>query len=226
MDYTFITTDTETASLEGGICEFALIETDVDFNEIRRVESLIDPERTINFSAMGTHHITPEMVWDKPTMAEYVEHYGNPFMRPNLIVCGHNVKFDCKVLGEYLPRDHKIIDTLKLSRQVYPDAEDHRLGTIRYQHGLEAGEAHRAMGDVVTCLNFLRHLCRELNTNALGLLERMAQPISPLNRMTFGKHRGDRICDLPSGYMKWCLNQDDFDPELQEVMRTLVSKGR
>lgn len=34
--------------------------------------------------------------------------------------------------------------------------------------------------------------------------------------MPFGKHEGEDIEDLPTGYIVWCLeNLDDLDPELE-----------
>jgi uncharacterized protein (DUF3820 family) len=38
-------------------------------------------------------------------------------------------------------------------------------------------------------------------------------------RMTFGKHYGKRVCDVPRNYLRWCLaNVVDLDPALRRAM--------
>lgn len=218
--------DTETASLDGGVCDIAIVTVDKDFNVLRQVESLIDPERRITFAAMGIHHITNEMVWESPTLAEFFEMHGNPFKRENPVVAGHNVKFDRRMVEGHLPEDVQSICTLKLARQLYPQADNHQLQTLRYTFGLEAGTSHRAMGDVITTLSLLRHIAAELNTDAIGLLERMPLPISMDNKMAFGKHRGAKLRDVPKSYASWVLNQEDFDADLKEAFEAHFFPGR
>lgn len=213
--------DTETASLEGNACDLAVVPVDVNFNVLDgAIESLIDPGVPISPSAMGVHHITNEMVYDAPTMKEFVELHGNPFDHPNLVVCGHRVDFDIKVVADLLPKNFRKICTLKLVRQLYPEAENHKLQTLRYMFGLKAGDAHRAMGDVITCLSLLQHIAKETHSDALDMIGWMSQPISMDLKMPFGKHQGDRLRDLPKGYVNWCIGQDGFDPELIHAFKT------
>jgi exodeoxyribonuclease X len=218
MEHRIIVLDTETASLEGGIVDIAMVEIDDNLNEIDRLESLIDPERPISFSAMGVHHITESMVASSPTIGEFIACNGNPFDHPNLIVVGHNIKFDLKVVSDLLPQVFQSIDTLRLARQVYPEAENHKLQTLRYMLDLEAGEPHRAMGDVITCLSLLRRVAKDSSiTGFQGLLDMMKQTISPDCKMPFGKHAGMKLRDVPSGWVGWYLGQPDNDPDLREA---------
>lgn len=221
----FLVADTETASLKGGVCDLAVVEIDKDFNVLHSVESLIDPECKISPSAMGIHHITNEMVWAAPTMDEFVAMNGNPFDHDDVVVIGHKIEFDINALKAVLPPKFRTICTLKLCRQLYPESENHQLQTMRYTFDLEAGESHRAMGDVITCLSLLRHISKDTGDDAFGLLARMSQPISIDMRMPFGKHRDERLRDLPSGYVTWCLKQDDFDPEIQAALRSHFRPG-
>lgn len=211
--------DTETASLEGGVCDLAIVTINNNFEVVREFESLIDPERPISPAAMGIHHITNEMVYDKPTLSEAMGLWGNPFKRENAIVGGHNVAFDIRMVSSVLPQMYGKVCTLKLARLVYPELENHQLQTIRYTFGLEAGPAHRAMGDVITCLSFLKHIAREKDTDLEGLFQLCRKPISLDTKITFGKHKGTRLRDLPTSYVHWLLgNADSLDPDIREAL--------
>ena len=38
--------------------------------------------------------------------------------------------------------------------------------------------------------------------------------------ITFGKHKGTAIQDLPTDYIQWLLRQDDLDPYLRKALET------
>lgn len=214
--------DTETAGFappsEGsGICDIAIANVDEDFGIYWKVESLIDPECSISPSAMGVHHITDEMVADQPTLSEFMEQYKYPLNEVN-VVMGHNVQFDIRFVRPFLPDAFQVIDTLKLARIVWPDAENHKLQTLRYAYNLDAGNAHRAMGDVITTISLARLLAEEVGTDARGLLQLMHAPLPLATRMQFGKHKGERLGDLPMQYVRWLLDKADIDPDLREAL--------
>lgn len=212
--------DTETASLEGGVCDLAIVTIDNDFNVVRQYESLIDPERKISPAAMGIHHITDAMVYDKPTLSEYMDMIGHPFDRGDLIVSGHNVQFDCRMVKAVLPQMYAKLCTLKLARLMYANGEvdNHQLQTLRYSFGLEAGPAHRAMGDVITCISFLKHATQVLNTDLQGVFAYVRKPLSLDTKLTFGKHKGTPLRDLPKSYIHWLLDLKDLDPDIREAL--------
>lgn len=218
MDQELFVLDTETASLEGGVCDIAIARLDADLNIIWQDESLIDPERPISPSASGIHHITDKMVWDKPTLSEYMTLKDHPLQTPNPILCGHNVQFDIRMLGEHTPLQHRRICTLKLARLLWPEAADHKLQTLRYTFDLDAGTAHRAMGDVLACVNLLRLVRREFGLDIDALLELLKKPLSLDTRMTFGKHKGEKLKDIPLNYVRWLLEKADVDPDLRAAL--------
>lgn len=216
--------DTETASLEGGVCDIAIVTINENFEVVRSLESLIDPERPISPTAMGIHHITNEMVAHEPTLSEFMEMHGYPFQRDPLMVAGHNVQFDVRMLRAVLPERYRKVCTLKLARNLYPEMENHQLQTIRYTFGLEAGPAHRAMGDVITCFSFLRHICRDKGWTLQHLISEASKPLTAEYKLTFGKHKGTRIKDLPRSYMAWALgNMENLDPELREAFEAVLA---
>lgn len=215
----FLFTDTETASLEGGVCDIAIVLTDENLKVLWQVESLIDPERKISPSASAVHHITDDMVWASPTLAEFMSMHGHPFDVAEPVIGGHNVQFDIRMIGQYIPAQHSRLCTLKLARMLYPDLENHQLQTIRYTFGLEAGDAHRAMGDVVTCMSFVRHVCEDKGMTLLDVMGLLKKPIDLSYKLTFGKHKGTALRDLPKDYVHWLLNKaDNLDPDIREAL--------
>jgi len=216
-----LTIDTETSGLAPasgtGVCDLAIACVDEDFGVYWKIESLIDPECEISPQAMGVHHITQEMVWDQPTLEEFMRTHRYPLSDVDVVV-GHRVSFDIGFLKPYLPERFEIIDTLKLSRHLWPDAENHKLQTLRYTFGLDAGSAHRAMGDVITTISLARHICEEVGTDAQGLLQLMNAPLPLTTRIKFGKHKGERLCDLPMTYVRWLVDKADIEPDLREAL--------
>jgi len=89
---------------------------------------------------------------------------------------------------------HRFVCTLRLSRRLYPEAPNHRLGTLAALHHLpNAGRAHRALADAETTAHLLLHLqqdvarrysaalCGDAVTHAL-LYELQATPRGKLAR--------------------------------------------
>jgi len=213
--------DTETASLEGGVCDLAIVRIDNDFNKVWEVESLIDPECPISPSASAIHHITDDMVRFEPTLAEFMELHSYPFKREALILSGHNVRFDLRMLASTLPKQYGKLCTLKLARNTWTngEVENHQLQTLRYTFGLDAGNAHRAMGDVITCISLLKLLAEKHKTDLKGLVELAKTPLTLETPMPFGKHKGTKLKDVPQSYVRWALdNIADLDPDLREAL--------
>ena len=222
-------TDTETATMKGPIVDMAAVFIDEELNEISRMESLIDPQCKIAPAAQAVHGISAEMVADAPTMAEYVELYGNPFsVEPGqqLIIIGHNVQFDARmyVQAGLLPTEYTKVCTLRMARNLWPDLNEeeanHKLGTLAVMFDLETGPAHRAMGDVVTCLNLLKYIADHTKIGSFTELVALGtRALSLDTKITFGKHKGTKLKDLPSSYVSWLLGQPDMDPDLREALK-------
>ncbi|STR63307.1 exodeoxyribonuclease X [Klebsiella michiganensis] len=99
--------DTETCGLQGGIVEIASVDI-VDGHITNPMSHLVRPDRPISPQAMAIHHITEEMVADKPWIEEIVPLYmGSPWY------VAHNASFDRRVLPEM---QGEWICTMKLAR--------------------------------------------------------------------------------------------------------------
>ncbi len=86
----------------------------------------------------------------------------------------HNAAFDRKfwraeLAREGLPADQPFACTLLLSRRLYPQAPNHKLGTLVDHHGLpRTGAAHRALADAEMAAQLLIRIQHDLQAHPLG----------------------------------------------------------
>lgn len=224
--------DTETASLDGGVCELAAMEIDVQGNVLREVHSMIDPQVPISAAAGGVHGIRDEDVADAPTLEQFVQVYGTPFPGDDVVLIGYGVEFDIKMCASILPATYRSLDLLRVARNLWPEADNHKLQTLAYQFRLGTGTAHRALGDVLTTVNLLRHILTATGADFDGVLEMSKQPLSPDTYIGFGRHgpmgtdkidgdRGTKLRNLPKSYIRWYLGTADGDPDLKAALLTV-----
>jgi exodeoxyribonuclease X len=220
MQTRIIVTDTETAGLDpkDGVVEIAILELDQNLEVIASHYSLIDPEGPISPSASGVHGIVYDDVKDAPTLSQFFDMNGiQDYCHSPLIVIGHNVKFDIGFLANHLRGEIRPVCTLRLARALYKDVENHKLQTLRYQLGLEAGSAHSAHGDAILCLNFLYRMIEETGYSLEELEALSVRPLQ-IEKMPFGKHKGMPLCDLPTSYRNWLLDKAEIDNDLRHSL--------
>ncbi len=165
--------------------------------------SLVNPERSIPYFITNLTGITNEMVEDAPrfyeiakTIVELTE--GRAFV-------AHNARFDYsfirqefKSLGFNFRR--KIIDTVTLSRKLFPGHRSYSLGNICRDLRIEINGRHRASGDALATVKLFEMLLekdREVNGNRSNLIRNTR--LSKLNpRLDISKI--DLIPDEPGIY--------------------------
>lgn len=116
-----------------------------------QLDLLINPECEISEATTNLTHISNEMVKDKPTFKEVWPKI-KEFIGDAIIVT-HNTVFDISFLNGELERlglpiiKNPVIDTLSLSRYLFPDAKAHNLGALSRRLELDIyddDKAHRA----------------------------------------------------------------------------------
>jgi exodeoxyribonuclease X len=221
---TFIWGDIESSGLgkNAGVVEVAWIETDEHFNIISRQSSLINPEVPIEFGAMGVHGITDAMVANAPTMTRFMTELGFP-LAGDKVLCCHNVSFDQRFFGPWMDEPLQTLCTLKCSRVLYPDAENHKLQTLKFMFGMtgDHDKAHSALEDVIVMMQLAKQMCRDADTDLNGLLEVQRRP-RPIKTMPFGKWKGTKLADVPKDYIHWLLHKaDNLDADLRTALMAL-----
>ena len=115
------------------------------------IDILINPEREIPLAIQQKTHITQDMVKNAPTIEQVMPRILSIFK--DSILVSHNITFDVGFINEALrrmnqkPLDTPMIDTLSLSRYMFPESSRHTLGTLSRNLGIASyneDEAHRA----------------------------------------------------------------------------------
>lgn len=218
--------DTETHDMNGYPIEIAHVPC--DFNKLGVLQIVDDllfdkfyscPE-PISFAAMAVHHIIESDLINKPSY--------NTFRLPQGVtyLIGHNIDYDIKAVQKC---DNSIqvkgICTLALSRMVWPDVPAHNLSALYYmiaggtdQTRKELRNAHNAAADIMFTATILRELIKLTGIKDMQSLYLLSEKARIPTKMTFGKHGGMLIKDVPADYKTWLLKQSDLDPYLRKAL--------
>ena len=222
MRWLLVDTETTGISAEDKVCEMAYVEIDDAFNVVRSGNSLINPGIPIHYAASSVNGITDVMVKDAPTLEDYMLSEGSP-LRGEVTLIAHNLDFDFRFLKQYTDDGVGKLCTLKCARVLYPDAANHKQGTLAAMLGIQVAreKAHSADGDLDVLLQLLQCLCRDAGTDLYGLLEVQRRP-RPISKMPFGKHKGVPLAELPNNYIHWLLNKcENLDADLRTALLAL-----
>lgn len=227
---TFICFDCETTGLDpktDRIIEIAAAKFDGS-QIIERFETLIHPQCPIPESSTEIHHITDDMVKDKPKVEEILEEFLS-FVGKHTVV-GHGIPFDISIVCEEAKR-HKIpcrlslaphIDTLRLARH-YGNSPTNSLEHLRMHFNIPDEGAHRAMNDVIVNIEVFKNLITSFKTTK-QLFDLLAKPVE-LKTMPLGKHKGRPFKEIPLEYLQWAVNKD-FDRDLIHSLKQELKRRK
>lgn len=218
----FILGDTETTGPTPAdkVCELAWFELDANLNILDRVHSLIDPQIPISHGASGVHGLTDVDVQDAPTIEEFFQIVKPNALCGSVVLIAHNVIFDERYYGPWIPNLVGRLCTLRLARRIFPEVENHKLSTLMYALGLTRGTSHRADGDVETTYDLL---CKIVQASGMTLVDLAAESMQPVEVkvMPFGKHKGKLVKQLDKGYMRWLLALDNLDRDMRWTLEQI-----
>lgn len=149
---TYVVLDLETTGLScryNRMMEFGAVKVEKGV-VTQRLDLLINPGVKISEKISNITNITNEMVKDKPLAKEALKEICE-FVKDSIIVT-HNASFDYNFLNEELKRNgmdelkNPVIDTLSLSRYLFPENRRHNLGSLCRNMDVTYDEesAHRA----------------------------------------------------------------------------------
>lgn len=206
--------------------EVAWLLMDEGFQILDEGHSLINPERPIPAGASAVHGITMKDVESAPTADEYFyDVLGNKLGSVDAIFTAHSSAFDFRYLGPYLPDSTPQMCTLRLARKLYPNVDNHKLATLVYALELDVDKSrfHSADGDMIILMSLLGKMTEDFGYTLWDLFEAANTPIQ-MTKMTFGKHKGTPLKDLPPSYVTWLLKLDNLDPDLRASLGNLGFK--
>lgn len=185
------------------------------------------PPVPISFGAMAKHHVTNEMVADKPVFIGSSHQTALVEKLKNSILVAHNSPFDMQVLKNEGVSVAQNIDTLRVSRHVL-ESPEYNLQYLRYSLGLNiTATAHEALGDVLVLealFGYLQTFIKNKFVLSTGeqviekMLELTATP-ALLQAFSFGKYRGKTFADVATqdrGYLEWLLNSETAKPPAEQ----------
>ncbi len=125
--------------------------------------TLIHPTIPIPAAATEVNGITNADLASAPHLADVVPEISRRI--DGQIIVGHNITFDLAFVSRALAnldgiQDFMYIDTLSLARSYVP-GKSHRLQALASRLRLQAGTAHRALGDVYTTNELLQYCIKK-----------------------------------------------------------------
>jgi DNA polymerase III subunit epsilon len=167
----FIAFDLETTGTVAGVDQIVEIGA-VRFNmgQVEGVFStLIDPLIAIPPGASAVNGISNDMVKGKPKIYEVLPSFSE-FCGEDPLVA-HNAPFD----AQFLIADYKrheittpmgiILDTLSISRKVFPGLANYKLGTIVQHLKIPTSQFHRAEEDATYCGQLMLEMIKRISVN-------------------------------------------------------------
>lgn len=227
---TFICMDCETTGLDAQadrVIEVAVakftFETIVD-----QFDSLINPECLIPETSIQIHHITQEMVANKPSIVQVIPQIFDLIGSHPIV--GHGILFDIDIIAiaaerAGIPcsiRQNSYLDTLRLAR-LYGESPINSLEQLRRHFNIQFEGAHRAMNDVLVNIEVFKHLSSRYRTTE-SLFAALSKPIM-LKAMPLGKHKGRLLKEIPLDYLKWAAHKD-FDQDLLFSIRSELKRRK
>ena len=220
----FIYLDTETTGTGPGdrLCQIAYkTEDGLTVNE------LYNPGLPISIDAMCVHHITDEMVRDKPPFQGSMawKQIKGLLGSDDNVMIAHNARFDSGMLKKEGIAPKAAICTLKLSRFLDEDDKIPRYSLLYLRYYLKLNidaTAHDALGDILV-LEALFKTIHSKATEKFGeatvkkMIEVSNKPLV-LRRMPFGKHKGLKMGQVPKDYLKW-LSTTDLDEDMAYTVK-------
>jgi len=206
-----IALDFETTGLNPGYrpLEIAWVEFDSNFNVVEQVTSLINPHIPIESGAQRTHGISAEMLVNEPSLDDFLKKtHAGKFADEHVLVVAHNASYDVPMFHPYCKKITPLC-TMRLGQTLYPDAKNHMLQTLSTLLNVDVEPTHRALDDALTSFYLMKNIATEHGMSIDEMLT-LIQSASLDSPMPFGKHKGTKLKDLPSDYVRWLT--ENLDP--------------
>lgn len=152
------------------VTEVGLVELDAD-GSVREWSSLVNPGQSIPPHIQWLTGISNDMAATAPRFESLA---GELHRRlDGRLFIAHNARFDLGFLRNEFERcglrfSARPLDTVRLSRALYPEQARHGLEAVVARHGLMARPRHRALGDALAVRDFLLAAAAERGAAAVA----------------------------------------------------------
>ncbi|KNF08857.1 DNA polymerase III PolC-type [Gottschalkia purinilytica] len=176
IDCEYVVFDIETtgfSSRNDEIIEIGAVKVK-DGNIVDRYSQLIKPSVNIPDKIVELTGINDNMVKDKPSIIEVLPDFLE-FINGSVLVA-HNASFDVSFIKENLYKieetlDNPILDTLSLTRVLFPELRSHKLNLVAKHLGISLENHHRAVDDSEATAEILLKCIDKLKEEGIYKLE-------------------------------------------------------
>lgn len=217
--------DTETTGIdfvEDDVVQLASVTLDSGYKELHTFNRLAHPGKSIPAEATAVHGIHNRDVLSADSSRKVVADWWkaiNTVSPEPPILAGHNiVSFDLPMLKKHLCLKHlPVIDTYQAALRLEINPETHKLGDLHASYRFPPHAAHDALGDCRMVKDLLGMYLGHMKMSATRFADWLAKPVV-LDVMPFGKWKGRKFRDIPTGYLKFMLVKD-LNADLKASMR-------
>lgn len=220
----FLDTETTGNLPEDRLCQLCYKLDDKIVNELYK------PPVPITIESMAVHHITEDMVADKPAFIGSKEcDELTQLLSDGAILIAHNAKFDIAMLEKEGITPQKFIDTYRVARHLDSEGKipSYRLQYLRYFLGIKIeATAHDAKGDVLVLEQLFERLLKKImEKESLSRETAIEQMIDISSRpclfkfINFGKYKNssvEEVVQKDAAYLRWLLDEKKKNPEEEE----------
>ena len=236
----YVVLDLETTGLSSfynKIIEFGAVKVESGL-VMERLDILINPEEKLSERISKITNITDDMLANKETIKEVLPKIVN-FLEDAILVT-HNAEFDISFLQQalidngYKPLTNPVVDTLALSRYLFPDSKGHTLGALcrNLEVDYDSESAHRADYDAKVLNDvwqpMISMLCkddsnlRHCDLANLKASQELLKHIRPFHLVAFAKNR-EGLKDL---YELVSISHVDYLSDVPKLPRRILQEHR
>lgn len=165
----FIAFDLETTGVVAGVDQI------VEIGAVRFVDgqpdsvfvTLVNPRRPMPAAASVVNGITDDMLVGQPFIEDLLLPFAE-FCGDDPIVA-HNASFDAQFLTADIKKHELaaprglVLDTLPISRKVFPGLPNYKLSTLVQHLKIQAAEYHRAQADAASCGHLFTEMLKRIS---------------------------------------------------------------
>lgn len=179
---------------------------------------LVNPGRLIPWDAMAIHHIRDADVAN----AESPDRVLGRLMENADCFSAHNIDFERQFFGG---GDKPWVCSYKCALRIWPELLKHQNQFLRYALALDERDdfdpaltlpVHRAAGDAYVSAHILAQV---LDSTDFETLVKWSSGPALLAHVTFGKHRGMKWSEVPTGYLQWVISNIDDDRDVRATAK-------
>lgn len=211
--------DTETTGVgpTDKVVEYAHVVLDGD-RIVDTYQTLVNPGIPIPPGASAVHHLVDADVAEAMPHDEFMKE-AHGWVTGADYVGAHNAPFDRRFVPKF---DKAWLCTLRASRHLIKDAPGHANQVLRYHLKLDCEvpkdlAPHRALYDAIVTASLFNYLVKVAG-DVERLIELTQTPVIH-EKISFGKHAGQRFDSLPTAYLQWLANIDGKDEDFYATVK-------